>query len=412
MQPIKNCLFFLFPFLLLGIISTHQGHAAPIVTAGSLLKYLNQTEFETAFPGLPMEDFEESPVEPELSTNCIGPLDSTTDQPGCFAPGDIMPGLSIDTDLLDGTIPVLGAGFDTLTTTSKTLSSSGYKSLSISFTGSDVYAVGMDLAAYTAGGSTYSITVNGSTGTLDSIQLAGVSTSGTFLGIYAPSKITQIILTNTENEVVDNIRFGGTASTLSFFTLQSVFQNAHTGLAIEDFEESRVTAGNTSAVFAEPLDATTNNAYFSPGEITPGLQITTVSTADPSNSLWTLAARELLHNTSKIVGSLRAADNLQIVFQNNNTYAAGMDLLLEFAGNVATIIVYGPNGTLSGLTQQNQPIPAETFFGIYAQQPISRIEILSPASEFIDNIQFGIGGRFPWPLFLPAITGNRGLTAP
>ncbi len=50
--------------------------------------YASQADFETAYPGLPVEYFEEAPVDPGIILVRIGPFDSTADD-FCFSPGDI-----------------------------------------------------------------------------------------------------------------------------------------------------------------------------------------------------------------------------------------------------------------------------------------------------------------------------------
>ena len=183
----------------------------------------------------------------------------------------------------------------------------------------------------------------------------------------------------------------------------------HHGLPVENFEAGQV-GGNAN--FAQPLDSTTNNGYFVPGDILDGLQITTVSTSTPSSSLWGVDGG-IFHNTTLCVGTSSSLDDLQILFLNNDAFAVGMDLLLEYSGGTATIIVYGSGNTPLGVTQQSQGNPpTDTFFGVTADQPITRIDVISPTLEFVDNIRFGSGGRFPWPLFLPAIIGNAGTVVP
>ncbi|GAB4339531.1 MAG: hypothetical protein Kow0089_12510 [Desulfobulbaceae bacterium] len=390
--------------ILLGLLQAPSGHAALQVRPSGVLQYDNETEFTTAFPGLTLEDFEESPVPAGGSTECAGPIDSTTDQAGCFAPGDIAAGLTIDS-LPDNRVPVAGAGYSTLTTSSVTLSSTPVLALiHISFTGTDIRAVGMDLASFTTG-TTYTIKLYDSSDALiDTFTVTGVPTSETFFGIYSPTPIKTVTLDNGENEVVDNIRFGAPAGTLTWYTSAPAFHTSHRGLPRENFEEGIV---SDNAIFAQPLDTTTDNGFFSPGDIAPGLEITTVSTATPSTALWSFAGG-VSNNSSINVGTTNVNDDLQLNFSSPDTVAVGMDLLLEFGGGTAVVIVYGSSDTVLGtatLTQGNPP--AETFFGVAADQTITRIEIISSANEFVDNIFFGTGSPFPWNLFLPAITGRQ-----
>lgn len=363
--------------------------SAPTPTTNGLLTFTSQAEFETAFPGLPKEDFEESPVAAGAFTFCTGPINSSTNQPpNCFVPGDILPGLSIDSDP-GHQLPVNGVGFDALTTSSVNLASNPEPDImSISFSGSGVHAVGMDLAAFVAGG-TYTINVFGSGNVLlDTITSPVVSTAETFFGVYSSQNIIKITLDNGANEVVDNIQFGGSASTVTFYTSQGAFIAAHPGLPVEDFEESPI--GDTEGFpITGPIDSTSNiPGIFSPGDILDGLRI---------NGLTGTAMAIIggnfgpFGNTTKVVAenSGGGADGLRLDFTNNSAYAVGMDLMRAASAGNVTIAVYGPHGIFLGTTTNTIQL-SETFVGVFSNQPITRIEILNPADfDLIDNIRFG-----------------------
>ncbi|MHB8790090.1 MAG: hypothetical protein ACYDBT_09445 [Desulfobulbaceae bacterium] len=360
--------------------------AVPTPSTNGLLRFTSQAEFETAFPGLPKEDFEESPVAAGTFTLCTGPLDSSTNQPpNCFVPGDILPGLSIDSDP-GHQLPVTGIGFGGLTASSVTLGSTPLSDvISISFSGSSVNAVGMDLVAFAAGG-TYTIKVYGNGNVLlDTITSPVVSTAETFFGIYSSSNITKITLDNGSNEVVDNLQFGGTPN-LTFYTSQAAFTAAHPGLPVEDFEESPI-ADTGFLGFPGPLDSTSNiPGAFSPGDILPGLRINGVTT----NIMAVIGGNHLnFGNTTKVVLENNFLDGLRIDFTNYDAYAVGMDLMRAWAQGNVTITVYGPHGIFLGTTTKTIQL-SETFVGVYSNQPITRIEVLNAADvDMVDNIRFG-----------------------
>lgn len=366
--------------------------AAATVTTNGLLTFTSQAEFQTAFPGLPKEDFEESPIGAGTFNLCTGPINSSTNQPpNCFVPGDILPGLSIDSDP-GHTVPVVGVGYSTLTASSVTLSSTPLPDvISISFSGSNVYAVGMDLVAFVAGG-TYTIKVYGSGNVLlDTITSPVVSTAETFFGIYSSQNITKITLDNGSNEVVDNIQFGGTPSNLTFYTSQAAFTTAHPGLPVEDFEESGI-ADNSGANFTSPLNSTTNQPpMFVPGDILPGLTIQPVTSSGGLDMAVVGGNYLTWANSSKAIAAVGTTNNLAILFPGYSAYAAGMNLMFAagVAARDATIAVYGPHGVLLGTTTRTLQI-SETFFGVYSTQPITAIQVLNNFDyEFVDNIRFG-----------------------
>lgn len=391
--------------LLLLIVAAFQANAAPTPTTNGLLQFTSQSDFESAFPGLPKEDFEESPIGSGLVDICTGPIDNTTNQPpNCFVPWDILDGLSIDSD--PGHQPrIVGIGYASLTTTSVTLASHPLSDiLSISFSGPEIYAVGMDLAAGTAGG-TYQVKVYGAGNTLlETITSPAATTSGVFFGLYSPQPITKITLDNGINEFVDNIQFGGTASTLTFYTDQSTFEAAHPGLPVEDFEESPV-ADTTLVVFAQPLDKTTNApGAFVPGDILDDLHIQTITSTATATALQVVGDNFLgsMGNSSKVVCDGPGGTDLDVRFFNQtaseveiDTYAVGMDLW-QWAPAVSlprnsVVVVYDMLGRILGTTTVSIAAGQGNFFGVSSNQVIIKItfQLLGPDTECIDNIQYG-----------------------
>lgn len=76
------------------------GGSGPISPPGSAPQgvtfYTDAATFDGDFPGLPIEDFEESPVPPATATGCEEPIDENSSD-SCFSPGDILPNLAIRT---------------------------------------------------------------------------------------------------------------------------------------------------------------------------------------------------------------------------------------------------------------------------------------------------------------------------
>lgn len=393
----KTPVILLAAFLLL-TLSAFQAQTAPTVTAGGLLQYSSKSEFNTAFPGFPVEDFEESPVASGVNVVFDEPLDATSNIPGAFQPGDILSGLTIQT--VQGTHPpenlfVGGPGFGN--NASKAVGSNySDDDLDILFSSNNIYAVGLDIIFYSGSGDT-TVTIYGTGGIqLEQITVP-IALTETFLGLYSSQPITRITIESaTFYEIIDNIQFGGSASTLTFYTSQATFEAAHPGLPVEDFEESPVASG-ALVPFAEPLNSTTTAAgAFSPGDILEGLQIQTItpSSATPLSVIGDNYAG-LMTNASKMVCSSATADDLKLTFPSFNAYAIGMDLLPASLGGpdeTVYIAVYGVLGNLLGTTALSASLSQETFLGMSSNQLISTITATTttpPRSECVDNIQFG-----------------------
>ncbi len=325
----RKCLIILAVTFSLLILWTVQVYAAPPSEQDGLLYYTEQAEFEKDFPGLPVEDFEESSITPGQLAACAGPLDSTTFQPpNCFSPGDIVSGLSLDGDP-SHTPNVMGSGYSTATTSSVSLAAPLGDVLHISFAAGDVHAVAMDLATFSS--FKYTIDVYGPGNIhLGTITTADVLTAESFNGIFSPRPITRITLDNGDYEIVDNIRFGTMhSSSVTFYLDQSVFEAAHPGLPIEDFEESPVALAGIESL-PEPLDSTTNvPGVFVPDDIIKGLRIETILASGPLPLavIGDFYAALSMSNSSKMVCSMNPADDMEITFSGYNAYAAGMDLL-------------------------------------------------------------------------------------
>ncbi len=383
-------------FLLLTLFAI-QAHAAPqppTTTPGGLLYFNSRSLFEASFPGLPKEDFEESPVAAASSEVFPEPLDNTTDVTGVFQPSDILEGVSIQT--VEGGNPatallVAGDGWK-LNTSNVVGPNHAIDTLDILFPGNDVYAVGMDVLLANSAG-TAIITIYGPGGTVcDTLTEQSIRRDETFFGFYSSEQpITRIsINAGGAYELVDNIQFGGSPSSpLTLFANQATFENVYTGLILEDFEDSAV-ADNGFGQIGEPLNSSSGNAYFNVGDIVDGLAIRTLSTSNSSNSLMTVGgAFPNTGNSSKAILTTNAQDNLVVVFPNFTTYTVGMDLLFD-SSELATIAVYDIFTNFLGVTWLHLTSTSETFFGVHSNTPIGYIRVHNNIRrEFVDNIQFG-----------------------
>ena len=97
----------------MGAVVIEPAAAAPFadqpLSRGVVVAYSNRSEFESTFPGLTLEDFEDLDVLPGAFCAGLAPLNASTNDPGCVAPGDIVDGFQLDATP-NGQYAVYGAG--------------------------------------------------------------------------------------------------------------------------------------------------------------------------------------------------------------------------------------------------------------------------------------------------------------
>ena len=159
-----------------------------------------------------MEDFEESGVTDTGILHFAGPLDSTSNIPGVFSPGDILPGLRIN-GVTGTTMATIGGNYTQGSTnfgntTKVVMVNSIPDGMRLDFNNYNVSAAGMDLMrALTVGN--VNVAVYGTNGILLGTTTKTIQFSETFVGVYSHQPITRIdVLETTDVVFVDNIRFG------------------------------------------------------------------------------------------------------------------------------------------------------------------------------------------------------------
>ena len=162
-------------------------------------------------------------------------------------------------------------------------------------------------------------------------------------------------------------------------------------LPVEDFEEGRV-ADRDAVGCPGPLDATSDNDCFHPGEITAGVRFNSELPAGGAEIA--LVGQGFGGAASKTIVAGDFADVFVIEFTGGNVTAVGMDLVAYFRDDVCQIDVFGQNGLISSVTAPCTN--AGAFWGVSANEAITRIRIASPTgqAEGVDNIAFG-GGVVP-----------------
>ncbi len=178
---------------------------------------------------------------------------------------------------------------------------------------------------------------------------------------------------------------------LTFFSTQAAFTAADPGLVTETFEASRVPA-NTFAIIPGPLDSSSSNAAFSPGDIQAGVSFAAVGN-DPNTNL-IAAGAGTVPGASKSLGVLAPVDSLEITLANST--AIGLNLAASTGPGSLTpasffVQVFGASGLLGSETVMS--VNANGFVGVSAgSTAITKVDITevgATANTFIDNVSFG-----------------------
>lgn len=174
----------------------------------------------------------------------------------------------------------------------------------------------------------------------------------------------------------------------TFFTDRATFVAQFPDLPSEDFEEGRV-ADRDVVACPGPLDATSDNSCFAPGEITAGVRFNSALPAGGAEIA--LVGRGFVSAPSKNIVAGEFIDVFIIDFTGGDVTAAGMDLVAYFVNDICQIDIFGQNGLISSTT--SPCTNAGTFWGVSAGEVITRIRISAPTmqAEGVDNISFGVG---------------------
>ena len=175
------------------------------------------------------------------------------------------------------------------------------------------------------------------------------------------------------------------------FNSRAAFDLAAGPLPTETFEEGNVGAGQIVPCPA-PLDASSNNSCFTPGEILAGLQLTVNPTSSSGLALTGDGFSGI--NTEAVFANVFSQE-LDLIFSASN--AVGADLYSEFSSSILNVSVFGTTGLLGVFQVAAINSGAGTFFGVISTgEPIVRIHLASQvgAAEGVDNVSFGtIGAR-------------------
>jgi len=186
---------------------------------------------------------------------------------------------------------------------------------------------------------------------------------------------------------------GQSKATFFVYTTRAAFDAANPGLPVEDFEKARVAATSSAFIFSL-LSSTTSNSVFSPGDILPGLTVSTLS----GFGLLVLGTGDVT-GTTKAVGSFHGDDNLTLTFPLGVS-AVGTDFFAAIVpnlpgpaeGDTFLITVSGAGGFL-GLATAFELAGHTTFIGVSDNTELItglKVEKLDPRTNtFVDNVAFG-----------------------
>jgi len=133
-----------------------------------------------------------------------------------------------------------------------------------------------------------------------------------------------------------------------------------------------------------PVMSSDGDGCYAAGELQSGFQLLS---SNGGNTVSIPAGA--IGNTDPLAGAITFAD-FTIVEFTPNIYAVAMDIW-ENNFPLTDIRVYGESGDLIETIQVNVPVNIQVFFGMIADEPISRIEIQGEqdSGELIGNFYFG-----------------------
>jgi hypothetical protein len=173
----------------------------------------------------------------------------------------------------------------------------------------------------------------------------------------------------------------------TFFTDRAAFVARFPDLPQEDFELGTAPVGGVRNC-PGPLDASSDNACFSPGGIKPGVRLNS-ELPNPAGEL-ALIGRGFRQAPSQRIVATSFQHALIIDFTSGNVKAVGMDLVILIGQSTCQIDVFGADGLLDSRTA---PCTAQgAFWGMNSDKVITRIRIFHPdVSQGVDNLSFGAG---------------------
>lgn len=171
---------------------------------------------------------------------------------------------------------------------------------------------------------------------------------------------------------------------ITHFDDRDVFNAQFPGLPVEDYEEANVLPGEFYG-FPGPLDALTDNTYFNPGDILPGL---TITSTDPgiTDDLVILGPGGFYLMTSKVVAANQFDQSVVLIFDPMIS-TVGFDVTSTLGSADSYIELYVDDVLIESKFLKISIEPE--FWGMHSDISINKVIVRSAAPEFVDNIAFG-----------------------
>ena len=172
-----------------------------------------------------------------------------------------------------------------------------------------------------------------------------------------------------------------TQAAVIFTTSRAQFFHDNPGLLLQTFDRGNVAAGGLS-ICITPVDSSSNDDCFSPGDILPGIAFST----DPDFGETILSGPFLFSNLNpaNILLPDGSKQKSVITFPGNSVRAVGLELGCLFdqgvggpcTGQTMLVQVYGAGNALLGETIVPVDSLFETFVGINTDEQIERITFI------------------------------------
>lgn len=171
---------------------------------------------------------------------------------------------------------------------------------------------------------------------------------------------------------------------LTFFSDPAAFAADCPDLLTEDFEEGV----GFIVGFAGPLDESSSNAVFSPGDILPGVSFNS-NTPQGGFELAFVDETAGFGNLGATVVANFFLDAFVINFTASDVTGVGMDVVDIFGSSDVIVEIFGSSGSLGSINVPSTP--SGVFLGIMSSEAITMVTIYSPdgGAEGVDNISFG-----------------------
>lgn len=193
------------------------------------------------------------------------------------------------------------------------------------------------------------------------------------------------------------IPFNAALAQVSFETNEATFDANNPGLSVQDFQAAGVASGTIRTCTASPINSSTNDNCFSPGDILPGLDFVDNPGPDSGGLLVLGDSTNGSANPANVLTNNTIANALDVEFTGTTT-AVGLTIgCVSTAGACSETIVLSVFGATDNfLSSTNVAVTdaVDSFIGIRSVEAISRIsmDFLAPDGntvKAIHEIKFG-----------------------